>query len=253
MGDEPHDSENVTLDEQKRLRVWVYSKPVIGVALITLALITVSALALLFPPALAVSLVGGLFVWLLATIFNALTHVTVGRDGILIQRRLSKRFIPFSQVRQLTNVDDKGVRFELESGELVDLMTYHEENSGQLGYVEKVESLRARINEGLAAARASTAERQPRLANSTEEGRGYRSASINEEELLQRLQSPQASPEERVRIAASVAKSPERRLRIRAAAENTANPKVRRLLRVAADDELEEAELEQQLRDLRVD
>ena len=195
----------------------------------------------LFGPAM------GLLVLLLAR--EALTHFEVGRDGVLLRRRGKGRFVPFSR---LESIEDRGsdLRFVLASGEELIVRTGKEERMGKQRYVAQCDALVSRIREGIertrggedrevdADARVLLAHAQRALGRTGDDAQSYRTQALPPIETLWRVvDDPGADQTARAAAAVALRREPEARARLRVRADETASPPLRRLLRVAADDE----------------
>jgi hypothetical protein len=188
---------------------------------------------------------------LLVTIALVMARVTVGPEGVLIERIGERRFVSFASIERAAEVEGRIIRLAIRGGAPVDIYTGREENTGKANYEELCHALLARIEEGRAryheAAgdddRARSAERL--LARLRAAGPAtssappvYRDAAApSRDELWEALDDPNAPVTARAAAAALLSREAGdgERQRLRIAADGTADPALRRLVRIAAD------------------
>jgi hypothetical protein len=189
----------------------------------------------------------GLAVLIMARL--ALTHVEVGRDGVLLKRLGSQRFLPFGAI---ASIEDRGedLRFVLASGEELVLRTGKESQIGKDRYVAQCEALVARIGDEIAKrrdverdeahapdARVLLAHARLALGHDRDDARTYRSQALPPiDELWRIVDDPDADETARAAAAVALRAEPDARPRLRVRAEETVSPPLRTLLRVAADE-----------------
>ncbi len=192
------------------------------------------------------------------------TNVSVGDDGVLIERRGQRRFVPYSDIAEVALLDDVVLRLILHSGESVDVYTGKNELLGQKEhYLERVDLIVTRIR-----SQVSQAERRRRsdgrttaagllrdrafvLLRSGDHAHGsdapYRSVPAPDaSELWRTLESEGSSAMERA-VAAVLLRSDaaeEVKPRLRIAAEGAVEPGLQQLVRVVAEDADDEALLD---------
>lgn len=197
------------------------------------------------------------------------SRIAIGIDGVLVRWLFLRRFHPFSNVRALYRIGDRGIGIDLSDGTRAEVYTSMARN-GQLGagtIAEHREAVLARMESALRAHRslddASTvAEALARgdrtggdwladLVKLRAGGTDYRTAALRDEDLWTLLESPSATEDARAAAALVLRRSldDEGRARIRVAAEATASPRLRVALDRAAD-AAEDAAVEEAVADL---
>jgi hypothetical protein len=180
---------------------------------------------------------------------RSLALVTVGSDGVLVRRIGERRFLPFADIREVTEIDGEKLRLSLRSGGFYDLYTHKEQNIGKAGYEEKCDALLARIRAELARVRDDEdhAHRAVAVVARAREARqpGYRIAEPpSADELWGVVDDAAAPPEARARAAAALRRhageAPRARL-LRIAAD-TAEPALAKAFRIAAVEDDAEVE-----------
>ena len=146
----------------KVLRVSLLSRStrfIVGPALLSCALVPLSLVfwrpgQSALPWALFGPCVGLLMAWLAR---QALTHLEVGRDGVLLRRRGKRRFLPFFRMESL---EDRGadLRFVLVDGEEVVVRTARERPVGKERHLVPREVLVRSVREGIARRRDRVGE-----------------------------------------------------------------------------------------------
>lgn len=212
--------------------------------------------------------------WSIAILFAAVsflvpTYVTVGADGLFVERRGRNRFLPFAKVTSIEThrTYPDAVVVTLEGGEEVTLRTSIQDKAS-MAEKDRVDqrALLARARASLAAFRARThggdvaffLERGGRSAKDWMESletlrveRGYRETHLSDDQLWAVLEDPAASPEARAAalIALRSGVDEEGKVRRRVALEASAEPRLRVVL--AAAEKEDPAELEAALDDLQ--
>lgn len=191
-------------------------------------------------------------------------ELRAGTDGVLLRWFGTTRFHSYQDIRRCVLLDDSGtetgndgtiLRLELRSGRTVEL------RSGGLGLdggrfengVWLVDWITRCIETAASSAppeSATALERGERpipawLADLAQraQGRGYRGAALDREDLLQVVESTAAAPTARVGAAALLRKTglqDEERGRLRVVAETSVSPRLRIALEAAADAGVEE-------------
>jgi hypothetical protein len=179
---------------------------------------------------------------------SATQTVTVGSDGVRIDRPWRSRFVPLDRIAGVV-VRGDGVRVTTSDGEEIRL--------GADNGAEIAQRIRAAIarHEGaepvvlgeeqarvLARGERSTAAWREELARMVD-GQSYRKESVRIADLEQLLGDGRASPEERVAAALALPRDPTTRLRVEAAAAACADEDTRAALEAAAENEIAEGAL----------
>jgi hypothetical protein len=191
---------------------------------------------------------------------------TVGVDGIEVRGFGSRRFIPLDDVSRVDS-SDRGVTLRLRSGPDLTLTTFRNTSDGRQGHPATRAALLRRIEQALAArrasqsqvARAAALERHGKsfarwrveLASLTKQDADYRrSAGLARDDLERILEDASAPVEHRVgaAVALTAAGDGDVRRRVRIAAAACADQSLRAALEAAAEQELDEDKLERALR-----
>jgi hypothetical protein len=177
------------------------------------------------------------------------TRVTVGVDGVLHERRLTRRFHP---MEGLASVDTAHGDVEL---------AYADGRRERMAVPGASVAVASRIREGLAASKAAGGEQVPAevlarggrtiadwraaIRSLVGEDRGYRVAALEPEHLARVLEDPGAPAEHRIGAALALAAGDDAsRARVRVAAETCAEPKLRVALESTLDDAVDETAVE---------
>src|SRR5262249_7972459 len=123
--------------------------------------------------------IGALITTIVAVIARSTAWVTVGSDGVLVRRIGERRYFPFADIRDGTEIDGEKLRLSLRSGGFYDLYTHKDQNVGQRGYEEQCNRLLDRIRAELGRARDDErAQRAEAVVDRAREARhpGYRVA-----------------------------------------------------------------------------
>ncbi len=227
---------------------WLAAKLILVALLIAIILVATQ-------PVLAIPVITAMAA-VLALLFGgrarlAQTRVTVGSDGVLLERNRDKRFLAFSQIADAVEVDEVVLRLILHDGEFVDVDT-GKGGSLRIGYRNRCDKLLNLIRAGI----DRVEEQQPESAN-REAGalrdrahvllRGaegskrvaYRTMpALSTDQLWEVFDNTAASAAERGAAAVLLRQQQgdEAKPRLRIASEQTVNPELRRLLRVAVDE-----------------
>lgn len=193
----------------------------------------------------------------------ALPELRVGTDGVAIQRRGRDEYVPYEEL-EAVEAKAETVLIRRVDG-TTDSLSTRTAQGGDKGDPDQVLEVVAAIQAAMearglsrsAGARALV-ERQGRtidawraaLVGLVERGSDYRQSSLTSEDLVRVLEDPSAPPEQRIGAALGLRglAGPEGEgtlSKIRIAAAATANPRVRIALSKAADDELDEAAVEE--------
>jgi hypothetical protein len=245
-----------TTQPRKALRVqvafrstWFALVPfVMGVVVIPLALTVLQRAPWAFALAIAAQVIA-----VVSTIFTSVAQVTVGSDGVLVQRIGERRWLPFADVAEVNEIDGEKLRLTLRSGGHYDLYTHKDQNIGKRRYAERCDELLARIRAGIAAHVESAEHAQHAEAivarARVEQQPGYRVAEpASADELWSVVDNAAAAPPLRARAAAAIRRDPVpgARPRLLRIADQTADPGLAKALRIAAlaEDEAAAAEVE---------
>ena len=226
------------------------------------ALGLVLGLALLLPVALVITLVfaftapwplfaflGLTFALIGAYMVDAITRVTVGDDGVFVWRRFRSYFLPFSEIADVIELDGIVMRFVLHTGESVDVYTGKDEPVAKPEYVETCDKLLVEVRARLQAYRdrsqgtlqVETAVRDlayQMLRGEEEPAKTpYRTVPAPAQEELWKVVEGGASNRSRAAAAALLSREAgeQERPKLRVAAQSTADPRLRKFFRVAAD------------------
>jgi hypothetical protein len=211
---------------------------------------------------------GLLIVWLVVMALP--TRVAVGSDGVLVSWFWRRRFLRYAEVRAVRpygSGSEQGVGIWTGEGRVVKLpikaQLTQELNDQQTELVTQ------RIQQAISGHAQRRSGAAPRLPERGERpavewiralkaaGSGanadHRTAPIAPEELFRVVEDPGAEPLARVSAAVAVGGGlgAEGRARLRIAAQATASPEVRRLLTLAAEEDVEEEQLARALHRLR--
>ncbi len=202
------------------------------------------------------------FLWSIAILFAGVsflvpTYVTVGADGLFVERRGRSRFLPFVKIASIEThrTYPDAVVVTLDGGEEVTLRTSIQDKAS-LAEKDRVDqrALLARARASLEAFRAGThggdvaffLKRGGRSAKDWMESlenlrleRGYRETHLSDDQLWAVLEDPAASPEERAAalIALRGGVDEEGKVRRRIALEASAEPRLRVVLTAAEKDD----------------
>jgi hypothetical protein len=229
------------------------------------------------PASTVLPCLGALVTLLTLAIFESMSRVTVGRDGVLWRRLGRKsRFVPFSAIESASESEGRQIDLKLRSGETFSIYTAREENFGKERYVEACNRLLDRIRAGVAHYKSLHEEGgdeehdrrvealADRLRIGEGEGRaqpGYRAAEPpSREDLWEAVEDEDAPPAVRARAASLLAKqgSEDDRAELSRVAEGMVDPALGKRLRIAAEggesglDEEEDAESEEESRRRRL-
>ncbi|HEX7667050.1 MAG TPA: hypothetical protein VF407_21115, partial [Polyangiaceae bacterium] len=213
-----------------------------------------------------------MLVWMIAVLASLLsfvvpTYVTVGTDGVHIERRGRKRFVRFATVRAIESDPElaDAVVIELEGDEKVTLRTSVQDRKG-IAATEDGRALRVRLESALARFRARKKEGDALLVlqrggrtttewiaslESLRREQGYRELRVSEEALWSVLEDPSASSEDRAAALVALRGDADdaAKTRRRVALEASAEPRLRVVL--AAAEKEDSAELEAAMSALR--
>jgi hypothetical protein len=209
-----------------------------------------------------------LIVWLV--VMSLPTRVAVGSDGVLVSWFWRRRFLRYAEVRAVRpygSGSEQGVGIWSGNGEVVKLpikaQLTQELNDQQTELVTQ------RIQQAISGHAQRRSGALPRLPEPGDRpavewiralraaGSGanadHRTAPLAPEELFRVVEDPGAEPLARASAAVAVGGGlgAEGRSRLRVAAQATASPEVRRLLALAAEDDVEEEVLARALQRLR--
>ncbi|MFO0756720.1 MAG: PH domain-containing protein [Byssovorax sp.] len=237
------------------LRVWLTSRPLVWVFVPIFLSLFLTPLLLLFTaqgagahvPFLAMGLTTLMFA---LTVLFVMARVTVGPEGVLIERLGGRRFVPFAIITSAEEVEGRLIRLTLRDGKPVDIYTGREENTGKERYEESCRALLARIQGEVEKRQAGEPQGlsvealihrlrvTQRDTTSTESG--YREAAgPSREELWEAVEDGRAPAATRAAAGALLGRSAEEgeRVKLRIAASGTADPDLRALLERAAEGE----------------
>ncbi len=241
------------------LVLWLVGAPILGSALADPAIWLVLAV---------LAGVGLLIVWLVVMALP--TRVAVGSDGVLVSWFWRRRFLRYADVRTVRpygSGSEQGVGVWTGDGRVVKLPI-----KAQLTQAlndQQTDLITQRIQQAIAGhaqRRSGTAPRLPepggrspiawiRALRAVGSGANadHRTAPIAAEELFRVVEDPGAEPLARASAAVAVGGGlgAEGRSRLRIAAQATALPEVRRLLTLAAEEDVEEEQLARALQRLR--
>lgn len=190
------------------------------------------------------------------------TYVTIGTDGIFVERSGRKRFVPFKKIASIGAhpKHHDAVLVAVDGEDALTLRTsVQDRDNASLVVSDQTRALRTQLDESLTAFRVREAggdaslhlkrggrtprewiEALERLRNES----GYRETTITDEQLWRILEDPGAAPEDRAAALIALRKSvgDAERDRVRVAMETSAEPRLRVVYDAAAKDD--EAELE---------
>jgi hypothetical protein len=194
-----------------------------------------------------------LVVMAVAGVVRRMQTLTVGADGVTI----GQRFIPFSQIRGVgPGRDPRVLELDVEPDEHVRLDTTPERlrAGSSRDHVRAIVAeawLRAKRRPATNAASLLRGDRDVKdwVASLRTNQGGYRIAAMDDDELFAIVTDPRAAQEARVGAAIALAAKSDHAPRLRVAADDIADPVVRRVALAALDDDAElEAELDAALR-----
>jgi hypothetical protein len=188
------------------------------------------------------------------------TTVTIGSDGVLVQKVLGSRFIPFAEVESIgTSMRSPHVIvLYLRDGKTIDLRT--RANDRKVDVNDEARAIRVRLDEALAGFRLRDGGTEAiawlaRGARSTREwlgalralsgDAGYRNAAILPEQLWRIVEDPGAEPSARAGavVALGQALDAEGKERVRRVALASASPRVRVALSAAVSKPADDPEV----------
>lgn len=197
------------------------------------------------------------------------TWVTVGADGLLVERRGRKRFVPFADVKSVephVQYPD-AVVVETASGDPITLRTsVQDRTNASIAMNDDTRALKSRLDGAFAAFKARTKtgdallqlKRGGRSAKEwiaslavLRKERGYREVRVTDEALWSVLEDPTALPEDRAAALVALRESADEQTatRQRVAMEACAEPRLRVVYDAAREND--EAALERALEELR--
>lgn len=195
---------------------------------------------------------------LVQTLFGP-EHLVLGADGVILEKRSGRRFVPYKDLQSMTTSDSR-VTLHLKSGKKVQARARH------LGHEEQ-DIIKQRVREALALrdersadlAAFAALDRGQRdikawgeaLQGIFSKGGGYRQAKLTLEQVAAVLVDPVASVERRIGAAMVLSQSGdgEAKSKIRAAIESSVNRKVRVALEAIERGDLENAAIEEAAKD----
>lgn len=182
-------------------------------------------------------------------------HIVLGADGIIVEKRSGRRFVPYKDLKSISTTDDR-VTLRLHNGKKVSAKARH------LGQEEQ-DIIQQRVREALALRDERSADLAAFVALDRghrdikawrealsrifgKEG-GYRQAKLTLEQIAAVLVDPVAPVERRIGAAMVLSQSGdgEAKTKIRAAIESSVNRKVRVALEAIERGDLEDAAIEE--------
>jgi hypothetical protein len=212
--------------------------------------------------AVALSIASVVVVALLLVYVSRSGRLDVGADGLFVDMRDARRYVPFAELSDASLYAEKhsgkrfvGVLLQLGSGAQVKVplgedLEVNERRASELGQAVRaaLAAYRERGSSDVSAALVrgtrSTEEwlRRLRAIGATENPGGHREAAVPRDGLWRVVEDPAADPSARAgaAVALAVALDGEERHRLRIAAEATVSPRLRVALEAAAcDDEVQ--------------
>lgn len=181
-----------------------------------------------------------------------------GADGVVVERRFSKRFVPYRDIARIesrtTLIGTRALALRLTDGQSVSLGTIGEQRAALvqalleegLRMVERGEAAGASAA-ALALASEDVGSWRDALRGATAKI-GYRGAALDVERLWSIARNPAAEAAQRIAAALALRAEPAGIARIRVAAEVSAEPEVKRALEALAAEALDERKIERALR-----
>ena len=199
----------------------------------------------------------GLFALLFALVRAAFGPVAliVGADGIVVDRPLRDRFVPFGRLASVT-MKHSAVDLVLTNGSRVRARARHLDAVQQAALRARIDAATATFRHGESDAEAlsrldrggrAIADWRAALRTPLDQQGSYRAMPLTREQLLAVLESPAASAERRLAAAVSLSAAGEAQIatRIRVAAEACARPRVRIALAGVAEGEIDDGAIEE--------